>query len=307
MKAFCILLCWSISRRTLVGMLWTNARDLRTRPTKDKITNDCEKYLIEDLRKKGAIPVGGLAIRAVMSPAQVIQVLARKPWRLPISLVVAEEGLAAGHRVGFDKQGYLIMLTSDVVAVAAAQTASGFEFTVTHKIAGEVRLTFSSVAELEFLVQTFGAGGVDPMSATMALVQALAADDKPAIQRAAQDVSSLSPGEVVQSLGKFGMLFAKGFTPEHRQVIRAELAAATGPEPVRAAVLDIGTELLINVNAKAAVQAVGTHAKRLGSGAEERFVPVTDELISATARIVRRLDIKLHWKSADAGSDQVQG
>jgi len=99
-------------------------------------------------------------------------------------------------------------------------------FPVTHKITGEVRLTFGSAAELEFLVQTFGAGGVDPMSATMALVEALAADDRPAIQRAARDVSSLSPGELVQSLGKFGMLFAKGFTPEHRQVIRAELAAA---------------------------------------------------------------------------------
>jgi hypothetical protein len=288
-------------------MLWTNARDLRTRPTKDKITNGCEKCLIEALRKKGAIPAGGLAIRAVMSPAQVIQVLARKPWRLPISLVVAAEGLAAGHRVGFDTQGYLPMLSADVVAVAAAQTASGFEFTVTHKIAGEVRLTFGSAAELEFLVQTFGAGGVDPMSATMALVEALAADDKRAIQRAARDVSGLSPGEVVQSLGKFGMLFATGFTPEHRQVIRAELAAATGPEPVRAAVLDIGTELLININAKAAVQAVGAHATRLGPGGEERFVPVTNELISATGRIARRLDIKLHWKAADAGSDQLQG
>jgi hypothetical protein len=209
--------------------------------------------------------------------------------------------------VGFDTQGYLPMLSSDVVAVAAARTASGFEFTVTHKIAGEVRFTFGSAAELEFLVQTFGAGGVDPMSATMAVVEALAADNRPAIQRATQDVSSLSPAEVVQSLGKFGMLFAKGFTPEHRQVIRAELAAATGPEPVRAAVLDIGTELLINVNAKAAVQAVGTHATRLGPGGEERFVPVIDQLLSATGRIVRRIDIKLHWKSADAGSDQVQG
>lgn len=287
-------------------MLWTNARDLRTRPTKDKITNGCEKYLIEGLKKKGAIPAGGLAIRAVMSPAQVIQVLGRKPWRLPISLVVAEEGLAAGHRVGFDKQGYLTMLSSDVVAVAAAQTASGFEFTVTHKIAGEVRLTFSSAAELEFLVQTFGAGGVDPMSATMALAEALAADDKPAIQRAAQDVSSLAPAAVVQSLGKFGLLIAKGITLEQRQVIRAELAAAAGPEPVRAAVLDIGTELLINVNAKAAAQAVGAHATRLGPGGEERFVAVTNELISAAGRIVRRLDIKLHWKSADVGSDQVQ-
>jgi hypothetical protein len=69
---------------------------------------------------RGLSPAGGLAIRAVMSPAQVIQVLARKSWRLPISLVVAAEGLAAGHRVGFDTQGYLPMLSSDVVAVAAA-------------------------------------------------------------------------------------------------------------------------------------------------------------------------------------------
>lgn len=286
-------------------MLWTNARDLRTEPTKDKITDGCERFLIEALKKKGAIPAGGLVIQAVMSPSQVIQVLARKPWRPPISLVVAEEGLAAGHRVGFDKQGYLPMLRSDVVAVAAAQTASEFEFRVTHKIAGEVRLSFGSAAELEFLVQTFGAGGVDPMSATMALVEALAADDKPAIQRAAQDMSSLAPAAVIQSLGKFGMLIAKGIRPEQREVIRAELAAATGPEPVRAAVVDIGTELLINVNAKAAVQVVGAHASRLGPSGEERFVPVTRELISAVGRIVRRLDIKLHWKSADVGSDQV--
>jgi hypothetical protein len=288
-------------------MLWTNARDLRTRPTKDKITNECERVLIKGLGEKRAIPAGGPAILAVMSPAQVNIARDRARWRLPISLVVAQEGLVVGSKLGFDKHHYMPMLSSDVVAVAAAQTASGFEFTVTHKLAGEIRLTFGSAAELEFLVQTFGAGGIDPMSATMALVEALAADDKPAIERAAQDVSSLSPGEVIQSLGKFGMLFAKGFTPEHKQVIRAELVAAAGPEPVRAAVLDIGTELLINVNAKAAAQAVGAHAKRLGPGGEERFVPVTRELISATARIVRKLDIKLHWKPANVRSDQVYG
>jgi hypothetical protein len=147
-------------------MLWTNALDLRTRPTKDKITNDCERFLIEALKKEDAIPAGGLVIHAVMSPAQVIQILGRKPWRPPISLVVAAEGLAAGHRLGFDKHEYLPMLRSDVIAVAAAQTDSGFEFTMTHKIAGEVRLTFDSTAELDFLVQTLGADGIDPMSAT---------------------------------------------------------------------------------------------------------------------------------------------
>jgi hypothetical protein len=108
------------------------------------------------MKKNGTSPAGGPMILAVMSPAHVIQVLDRKPWRPPISLVVATEGLAAGHRVGFDKHGYLPMLRSDLVGVAAAQTASGFEFTVTHKIAGEVRFTFGSAAELEFLVQTFG-------------------------------------------------------------------------------------------------------------------------------------------------------
>ena len=58
---------------------------------------------------------------------------------------------------------YRVILRSDVLAAAASQTASGFEFTVTHKVAGEIRLTFGSAAELDFLAQTFGAGG--PVSA----------------------------------------------------------------------------------------------------------------------------------------------
>jgi hypothetical protein len=125
-------------------------------PTKDKITTGCERILLDALKKRGAVPAGGLVIQAVMSPAQVHQVLAGKPWRLPVSLVVAAEGLTAGHRVGFDKQGYLPLLRSDFLDVTAAQTASGFGFTVTHKVAGEVRFTFGSAAELDFLVQTFG-------------------------------------------------------------------------------------------------------------------------------------------------------
>jgi hypothetical protein len=145
-------------------MLWTDARDLRTMPTKDKITNGCEESLIRGLREKGAIPAGGLAILAVMSPAQVSVARGTGRWRPPISLVVAREGLVVGCRKGFDTQQYRPVLSSDVVAVAAAQTASGYEFTITHKLAGEVRLTFGSAAELEFLVQTFGAGG--PVSAT---------------------------------------------------------------------------------------------------------------------------------------------
>jgi hypothetical protein len=281
-------------------MLWTSARDLRTRPTKDKITDSCERVLVERLRQAGAVPAGGPAILAVMSPIQLIEARSRHRFRPPISLVVAEEGLAAGAKIGFDTHAYVPILSADAVAVEAARTAAGYEFRVTAKLAGEIRLVFSSAAEVEFLAQTFGAGGVDPMSATMAMVEAFAQDDQAAMLAAAADVDKLGAADVLESLSRFGQLIAKGVRPEDKDVMRAEIAAAGGDSVLHGAVLDIGTAMLVDANPDAAAAAFAAHAEALGSADGDALTALLGELMSATGRIVRRLDIKLNWKSADA-------
>lgn len=191
-------------------MLWTSARDLRTRPTKDKITDSCERVLVNRLQEVGAVPAGGPAILAVMSPIQLIEARSRHRYRPPISLVVAEEGLGVGAKIGFDKHAYLPVLSADTVAVEADRTPAGDEFRVTAKLAGEIRLVFGTAAEVEFLAQTFGAGGIDPMSATMKMVEAFATEDQAAMLAAAADVDTLGPADVLESLSRFGQSIARG-------------------------------------------------------------------------------------------------
>jgi hypothetical protein len=259
------------------------------------------------MRKSAALPAGGPAILAVMSPSQVIRAMPRQQWRAPISMVVAAEGLAVGRKTGISKREYSTLLSSDVITVDARLTAAGHEFIPTHKIAGPMRLIFGSAAEVEFLAQTFAAGGIDPMSATMAMVEAVAQNDKAATLRAEQDVDKLKPADVLDSLGRFGQLIAKGVRPEQKDLMRAELAAASGDDVVHAAVIDIGTALLVDASPNAAASALAAHAKALGSAGGEALTAVLGEIIWATGRIVRRLDIKLHFKSADVGSVGVQG
>jgi hypothetical protein len=135
---------------------------------------------------------------------------------------------------------------------------------------------------------------IDPLSVTMAMVQAIVTEDQAAILQASKAVQSLSPAEVFSSLGNFGQLIANGVKPEQKEIMRAELAAVDASPAVKSAVQDIGSALLVDVNPSAAGTAVGTHAKQL-AGTED-WTAVIGETLYATARIVKRLDIKLNWK-----------
>jgi hypothetical protein len=137
---------------------------------------------------------------------------------------------------------------------------------------------------------------VDPMSATMALAVAIGRGDQAEIATCANAVEKLTPEQIFGSLGNLGQILSRHLTPEDREVMRRELAAADGPPEVRAAVQDIGESLLVEVNAQAAAAAVARHSKQIIPAGNNLWAGVIFETVAAAGRIVSLLGVKLRWK-----------
>lgn len=136
----------------------------------------------------------------------------------------------------------------------------------------------------------------DSLSVTMAAVEAASRQDVPAMIAAGEALGSLSAQDVFGSLGAFFTGIAPGITAEQDAIIKAELAGAHGPASVRAAVMDIGTALMIDRDGKAAGHAVVAHARCLVD--QDGLWPgVIWETVEAAGRACGRIGVQFNWKT----------
>jgi hypothetical protein len=135
----------------------------------------------------------------------------------------------------------------------------------------------------------------DAMSLTMAAVQAAARQDIPAMLTAGQNMEALSAQQVFGALGNFFSGMSSAMTPEYKAIVRTELDAAHGPEGVHAAVLDIGTALMIDCDGKEAGAAVVRHATKLANQ-DGQWAGVIWETVEAAGRACGRIGVQFNWK-----------
>jgi hypothetical protein len=137
---------------------------------------------------------------------------------------------------------------------------------------------------------------VDPLSAVVALVEAIAANNEAAVEAAAGRLAPLSTQDIFYGLFQFGQTFAKGFTPEHKEVMREELAVSAGPPEFQAAVEAIGLSLLYKPVQATVTETINTYGAQLVASDRALLRQAALLIVAATGRISRRLDIKFHWK-----------
>jgi hypothetical protein len=137
---------------------------------------------------------------------------------------------------------------------------------------------------------------IDPLSATMKLVEAIAADDRAEIDAATRDVEPLSVMDIFFSLSRFGEMFAPAFNAEHEEVMRDELMKMGGPPDVENARVAIGLSLLYKPAQATYTEAINIYGSRLTASSPDLLTQVALEIVIATGRISRRLEIKFKWK-----------
>ena len=136
----------------------------------------------------------------------------------------------------------------------------------------------------------------DSLSLTMALVEAVAREDAGAIAEARESLAPVSTLEVLHSLFRFGHLICSRLKPEQQDVVRVELAAAEGPLAMKAAVEAVGGAVLLQARQDAVTKAVNRHFASMASAPDDAIRRAVLEIVNATGRICRRLDITLNWK-----------
>lgn len=135
----------------------------------------------------------------------------------------------------------------------------------------------------------------DAMSLTMAAVEAVARKDEPAMVAASQAIEQLSAGEVFQALASLFLIISPSMTQQYKDTIRVELAAASGPDSVKAGVMDIGSAIMIDCDGKKGAAAVVRHAEILAPQGN-LWAGVIWETIEAAGRACGRLNVTFDWK-----------
>jgi hypothetical protein len=135
----------------------------------------------------------------------------------------------------------------------------------------------------------------DTMSLTMAYVQAAADEDPTAMLQAATALGSVSPADIFANLGDFYQRIAPSVTPEHKAVMRAEIAATAGPPEVVTAVQAIAIPLIVEPNGHAAAAAINLYGGKLVDNKDNLWSGVIMETLDAAGRINRRIGVTLNW------------
>lgn len=137
---------------------------------------------------------------------------------------------------------------------------------------------------------------IDPLSATMSLVEAIAKDDQAAVEQATRGLEALSTMDIFFSLFRFGQTFAAGLGPADKEIMREELQALEGPPDVQAARVAIGLSLLYKPVQRTVTETINAYGQGLISSPGKSLGQVAAEIVVAAGRICRRLDIRFRWK-----------
>ncbi|HWC36033.1 MAG TPA: hypothetical protein VG650_14585 [Mycobacteriales bacterium] len=137
---------------------------------------------------------------------------------------------------------------------------------------------------------------MDPLTATMNIVELFVSGDPGAAQRGIDMIESLTPGDILAGLASFGHTMSGHWKPEQIELIRNEFAAARGTPAVQQAVADGGPLLLIAADADQAIKAMLGALQDVQDHKREALNLVLVETVSAVGRIFNKLDIKLGWK-----------
>jgi hypothetical protein len=136
----------------------------------------------------------------------------------------------------------------------------------------------------------------DAMSLTMAAVEAAARKDVPAMVAAGQAIEQqLSAAEVFQALASFFLTISPSMKSQQKEIIRAELESTSGPDSVRAAVMDIGSALIIDCDSEKGAAAFVHHAKQLAAQ-PNLWAGVIWETVEAAGRACGHIGVTFNWK-----------
>jgi hypothetical protein len=141
------------------------------------------------------------------------------------------------------------------------------------------------------------------MSIAIRIVQAMMDDDQAALHQSFAEAEKVGPVDLLPELGQFFARFRSGVTEEHKTAMRQEVDAVTGPadlpEEMRrlliAAVRDIATPLMVDIDPLAAGEAINRHFLEMTKRADNLMAGVIVEIFQVAARIATRLKIKLVW------------
>lgn len=137
----------------------------------------------------------------------------------------------------------------------------------------------------------------DPMSLTMALIEAYASGDGSMIEQARQGLAPLSTMDILYGLHQFGQLLNRAtLTPEQTAAIEKELAVTVGGPEMTAAVQNVGRALLIDRSQPALTQAVNTYAPPLMKSGSDQLRQMVFALAAVSGSVFRALDMRFNWK-----------
>ena len=135
---------------------------------------------------------------------------------------------------------------------------------------------------------------VDPRTATRAAVDAFAREDQAAIAEALAPLRRLTPPQVFEALRELGEEVSRHLTHQLSGAVAAELASADAHEEIVVAVEDIGAAALLRADRVAMNQAIAQHAVVFALAGGGHWSSVVYELVAATGRICRRLNITIN-------------
>ncbi len=137
----------------------------------------------------------------------------------------------------------------------------------------------------------------DPMSLTMALVEAHTSGNRSMIEQARQGLAPVSTIDILQSLYRFGqMLNRVSLTPEQTAAIEEELEATAESPEMTAAVQNVGRAILIVRSQPVMVDAVNTYGTPLLNSPSDQLRQMTMTLAAITGSVSRRLEVRFNWK-----------
>ena len=137
----------------------------------------------------------------------------------------------------------------------------------------------------------------DPMSLTMALVQAYAEDNQVMVDQARQGLSGVGTKEMLLSLYQFGQILNRAnLGAEQTAVIEAELSAEGRTPEMTAAIQGVGRAVLLDRTHTAFIDAINTYVPTLQGSTSDQPRQMALALSAITGAICRRLKVGFNWK-----------
>ncbi len=135
---------------------------------------------------------------------------------------------------------------------------------------------------------------IDPLSATMRTVEMIAQQDERGLAAAMADLGQLSPTDIVGALGNLGQILqqAKNVTGT-QAIVQRELEAVDGLAIVKQGVEALGYCTLVDPDVQSATSVVVKLAAV--NDPADLLQLVVLELVFATGRAVKQIDLKFNW------------